>query len=75
VGVAFADAPPVEERLALLRQRGEALKREPESTRAFPPHEGMTRFVIEHYLLHLESELRWLDQLITSVEGSSDPLP
>jgi DNA-binding PadR family transcriptional regulator len=64
VGLAFADALPPQEVLALLRQRAAALAADLAAASSVPRHEGSLQFVIDHRIAHLEAERRWLDDVM-----------
>lgn len=64
VGLAFADALPAHEVLELLRERRAALEADLASARAVPWHAGSIQLVLEHRIVHLEAELRWLDNVM-----------
>ena len=63
-GLMFADALPPAEALALLGERRMALEADLVAARAAPPHAGAPQLIIEHRIVHLESELRWLDEVM-----------
>lgn len=64
-GLAFADALPPDEVLGLLHRRRTALAEDLAAARAVPAHEGSIQLVIDHRVFHLETELRWLDEVIS----------
>lgn len=63
-GLLFADALPPAEALELLGQRRVALEGDLAAGRAAPPHAGASQLIIEHRIVHLEAELRWLDEVM-----------
>lgn len=65
MGLAFADALPPAEVVELLKQRRVMLHDELEAARKTPPHAGTLQLLVEHSILHLESELEWLERVIT----------
>ena len=67
IALAFADGLPHAELLELLRQRRTALLTVVEVVRLTPAHKGFIQFVIDHQLIHLESELRWMDELLNRI--------
>ena len=79
-GLMFADALPPAEVLALLRQRHATLAADLAAAHAAPPHAGAAQLIIEHRIVHLESELRWLGEVMArfvdqgSLDGASAPL-
>ena len=64
IGLAFMDALPPSEVVALLAKRRERLAVLVLSAHAIPPHEGTFQFMIEHRVRHLEADLAWLDSVI-----------
>ena len=72
IALAFAEGLPTDELLTLLNQKRAALLADLETMRATPPHPGFIQLVIDHRLFHLESELRWLDQLRLHFESKSN---
>ena len=65
LGLAFADALPPAAVVALLEQRRAMLAAELATARQAPPHGGTLQLLVEHSIVHLESELVWLDQVIS----------
>ena len=65
LGLAFADALPPATVVALLEQRRAMLAAELATARQAPPHGGTLQLLVEHSIVHLESELAWLDRVIT----------
>lgn len=74
VGLAFVDALEPAEARILLAQRRTALAADLEAAHAVPKHAGSWQLLIEHRILHLENELRWLDEVLNRlvVEGSGE---
>ncbi len=70
IGLAFADTLDVDEALALLAERRRALVADLEEARATPEHAGALQFIIQHRIVHLEAELRWLDEVTAQLERS-----
>lgn len=64
IALAFAEGLPEPELLTLLAQRRAALLHAIEDIQAAPPHAGFVQLVIDHQRHYLESELRWMDELI-----------
>ena len=54
-----------EEALELLRKRREILAAELEIMRETSTHPGTIQWMLEHRLRHLETELDWLDEIIS----------
>lgn len=71
IGLAFADALAPAEALDLLRKRRAAILDELTETQAAPQHHGSLQWLIQHRLFHLETELRWLDQVIAQIQQST----
>ena len=70
IALAFADGLPHAEILELLGQRQEALRLVVEAMRLTPAYRGFVQLVIDHQLVHLESELHWMDELMRRVASS-----
>lgn len=68
IGVAFLDDVNAETAVSLLQQRRQQLTQTLTNTRQIPTHPGAFQFVIEHQLIHLQSELDWLDTLIQKIQ-------
>ncbi|HEU4984088.1 MAG TPA: PadR family transcriptional regulator, partial [Nitrososphaera sp.] len=66
LGLAFADALPSAEVVQLLEQRKIMLQEELDAARRTPPHPGTLHLLVEHSIVHLESELAWLDRVIST---------
>lgn len=64
LGLAFADALPPHQVTQLLERRREMLQSELDTARLAPPHPGTLQFLVEHSIVHLTSELEWLDKVI-----------
>jgi len=71
VGLAFVEALDQTEAQTLLTQRRTALAADLEAARAVPKHAGSWQLLIEHRILHLESELRWLDEVLNRLAVES----
>ena len=71
IALAFSDGLPQTEMLKLLGQRRDALQIVVETTRLIPPHQGFVQLMIDHQLVHLESELRWMDMLLTRIAADN----
>ena len=59
VGLAFVDALPPDEAIALLTQRQQQLTTQRQGALAAPPHAGSLQFLIDHQVHYLTSELAW----------------
>lgn len=70
VGLTFLDQVPVEEAVALLRQRRAHLANALIRGRQTPLHSGALQVIIEHQIAHLSAELDWLDGLISRLENN-----
>ncbi|MEP7288515.1 MAG: PadR family transcriptional regulator [Chloroflexota bacterium] len=71
IALAFADGLPRAELVDLLTRRRDALLAVVEATRLTPAHPGFIQLGIDHQLIHLESELRWMDNLLERVSSQS----
>jgi len=69
IGLAFADSLPPAEVVGLLNQQRDALLHDLESMRTTVPHQGTIQLLIDHRRFHLESELKWLDEVIQRFQG------
>ncbi len=67
IGLAFLDTLEPEEAKALLNTRRESLVRELTQAQLIPQHSGSSQLVIEHLVHHLQSELEWLDKVISKI--------
>ena len=67
IGLAFADALPPHELEHLLVNRRAAVEAELAALRATEHPAGSLRWIIEHQIRHLVTELDWLDELIHSL--------
>ena len=71
IGLIFADSLASADVVALLEQRRGALAAELAAARAAPAHAGTFHLVIEHRIVHLESELGWLDTVIARFNAAA----
>ena len=70
IGLIFIDTLPPEEALAYLATRRVLLAQKLEDIQPVVDyHQGGARLVVEHQAYHLESEIRWLDKVITDLEA------
>ena len=67
IGLAFVDALQPDEAVALLKQRRIMIAEQLASAHAAPEHPGSAQLIIEHQVIHLTSELDWLDNVITRI--------
>lgn len=67
--LAFADALPRAELLDLLKRRRDALLAALSAVRLTPVHPGFTQLVVDHQRIHLESELKWMDELLEQISS------
>lgn len=70
IALAFADNLPPQELQQLLAQRRTALAGILYATQQTPRHKGAIQLVIDHQLVHLESELKWLDGLLNQINSN-----
>ena len=71
IAFAFADSLSQAELLGLLQQRRSALLSLIDAIKLTPTHQGFVQFVIDHQREHLESELRWMDEIQERISSSS----
>ncbi len=71
IALAFSEALSPAERLELLSRRYQALQAMVEAVRSTPSHPGMAQLAIDHQRVHLESELRWMDELMERISTNS----
>jgi hypothetical protein len=71
IALAFSEVLSPAERLELLSRRYQVLQAMLEAVRSIPSHPGMAQFVIDHQRVHLESELRWMDELMEKISTNS----
>ena len=69
IGLLFADALPAADMLGLLRDQQQSLRQQLTMIQSAPPHPHPMQWVIEHRLVHLQSELDWLTDVITRLEA------
>ncbi|CAN5571614.1 PadR family transcriptional regulator [soil metagenome] len=69
IGLSFVDVLGRDEASTLLHQRRIALEADLAAARAVPKHDGAWQLLIEHRVVHLEAELRWLDEVIGRLAG------
>jgi DNA-binding PadR family transcriptional regulator len=68
IGLTFLDTlPPVEAR-ELLNMRRAAIVSALANAQSIPQHAGSSQLVINHLMHHLQSELDWLDKVITQLD-------
>jgi len=64
-GITFLDDLPPDEAIALLQTRRAAMVEELERAENAPAHSGSLQLLIEHQIVHLRSELDWVDIVIS----------
>lgn len=67
IGLAFADSLPPAELKVLLHSRRAAAETELATLRTTVHPSGSLRWIIEHQVRHLVTELEWLDELIQTI--------
>lgn len=67
IGLAFADALPPDDLRILLTRRRAAVEAELAILRTTDHPAGSLRWIIEHQIRHLLTELDWLDELIHTI--------
>lgn len=67
-GIAFLSYLSKEEAVDLLEERRERIRSALEKARGTPVHQGSLQLVVEHQVVHLNSELEWLDQVIEKIK-------
>ncbi len=71
IGLIFADSLAAAAVVALLEQRRAVMVADLAVAQAAPAHAGSFHLVIEHRIIHLESELGWLDTVIARFSASA----
>jgi DNA-binding PadR family transcriptional regulator len=69
VGILFLHALSPDEAATLLRQRRESVEELLQQVRCHDAHDHTTMLLLLHQTRHLETELEWLDQVITELES------
>lgn len=72
IALAFAGDLPSAELLELLQQRRHQLVTILEAVQSVPSHPGMVQLAIDHQRMHLECDLRWMDELMERISTNSD---
>jgi DNA-binding PadR family transcriptional regulator len=67
IGLAFMDAVSEDELFTLLSQRRMDLDQQLSILSEIPEHPGNFQLMIDHQIRHLQSELIWLDELISNL--------
>ena len=67
IGLAFLDTLAPDEARVLLNTRRDSIVNALAQAQLAPPHPGSSQLVIEHLVHHLQSELAWLDQVISRI--------
>lgn len=68
IALAFVDAIPAPEATGLLRERRASIDQLLQSTQSQEKHPGTMQLLIENHVLHLSTELQWLDEVIERIE-------
>lgn len=71
IGMAFLDALTPAEALDLLNTRRDTLAAELATARKVPEHSGALQWIVRHHVYHLESEMRWLDEVINQLAADA----
>jgi DNA-binding PadR family transcriptional regulator len=71
IALAFAGELSQAEIIELLERRRKDLLAIVEETRLTPVHPGLAQLVVDHQRIHLESELRWMDELLERISSNS----
>jgi len=72
IALAFSEALSVTEQQELLSRRYQVLLALVEAVRSIPFHPGMAQLAIDHQRMHLESELRWMEELMERISTNSN---
>ena len=70
ISIAFMDALPPEEVLPLLNKRRTHIEANLDTMKADEAHQGGLNYVILHQIRHLNTELEWLDEVISHLQIS-----
>ena len=68
--LAFIDQLPAAEARALLEQRSSLMRARRAVLADAPPHPGAWQYLLEHQRRHLDSELAWLDDVLSRIDAS-----
>ena len=68
IGFAFLDNLSTQEAVVLLSKRRANLVTHLQVTQAIPLHPGSFQLMVEHQLLHLNTELNWLNEVIANLK-------
>lgn len=71
IALAFADGLPESELTAQIEQRRAVLVAALQAAAQIPAHKGFVQLVVDHHRVHLESELRWIDELLKRISTHS----
>jgi DNA-binding PadR family transcriptional regulator len=69
IGLAFSDAAPPGETVALLQQRRQVLHNALQTLQRAPQHAGAFQLLLDHQRHFLSSELDWLDHVIKEISA------
>jgi DNA-binding PadR family transcriptional regulator len=72
IGIAFMDQVSTVEARQLLAEKREKIQSILQQFQIIPEHEGNWRYVIRHNIAHLETELSWLDSVLSEM-GELEP--
>jgi DNA-binding PadR family transcriptional regulator len=67
IAIAFMDALPAEDTLALLHERRETIEETRDGLAVDTAHHGGFEYLILHQVRHLDTELEWLDEIIKHI--------
>ena len=70
VCLAFLDDVEPGEAVQLLEVRKQKIAEMLESMRTDEAHQGSMLYIIEHHIRHLQTELEWVQDVITHIQGS-----
>ncbi len=69
IGIAFMAQLPIDEVQQLLKVKRDKLVATLNQFKEVPVHEGSWRFVIEHNIAHLETEVNWLERMLDELSA------
>lgn len=67
IGIAFLDALPQAEAIPLLQTRRSAIKAQIDRIQTLEHPSERSALILDHYLWHLQSELKWIDRLLERI--------
>jgi hypothetical protein len=71
IGFLFLDAIPPEEAIELLQKRQTSVEGVLEIARAHDVHEQSSQWILLHQACHLNTELEWIDKVITQLRSQA----